>query len=77
MRTSFAAHASGDRYDQPGEVARLPGYATFDARMRYAIDRRWSLELAGTNLADKRRETSVGYDAPRRAVLVSLRFEAY
>lgn len=77
LRVSLAAHASGDRYDRPGETARLPGYATLDARLRYAIDRRWTVELAATNLGDKRRETSVGYDAPRRQVMLSLRFEAF
>jgi len=37
----------------------------------------WSVELAATNLADKRYETAVGYDAPRRAILLSVRFEAF
>ena len=63
--------------DTPGAVDRLPGYATIDARVRYAFDRRWSVELSANNLADKHRETSVGYDAPRRQVMLSVRFEAF
>jgi vitamin B12 transporter len=77
LRATLSAHGSGDRYDRPGENDRLPGYATFDARLRYAIDKRWSVELSGTNLADKRRETSVGYDAPRRSIMLGLRLEAF
>jgi vitamin B12 transporter len=76
-RVGLAAHGSGDRYDKPSEVDRLPGYGTLDARVRYTIDRRWSVELAATNLGDKQRETSVGYDAPRRQVMLSVRFEAF
>lgn len=77
VTVALAAHGSGARFDQPGERAPLPGYATVDLRARYELDRRWSVELAGTNLADKRRETSVGYDAPRRSVMLSLRFQAF
>jgi outer membrane cobalamin receptor len=36
--------------------------------VRYKIDKSWSVELAGTNLTDKRYETAVGYDAPRRGI---------
>lgn len=77
VRGALLVHASGERYDQPGEAARLPGYATLDARVRYRLDKRWAIEVSGTNLANKRRETSVGYDAPGRGVLVSLRFDAF
>ena len=42
-----------------------------------AFDKRWSLEFAATNLGDRRYENVVGYDAPRRAVLLSLRFESF
>ena len=55
-------------------TSRLPGYAIADAAVRYAVDKRWTLELTATNLLDKRYEHSVGYDAPRRAFLLSVRF---
>jgi outer membrane receptor protein involved in Fe transport len=58
-------------------ATKLPSYALLDARVRYKIDKSWSVELAGTNLTDKRYETAVGYDAPRRGILLSVRFEAF
>ncbi len=71
--------ASGARFDSGDEApgTRLPGYAVLDARLRYAFDKHWSAELAVDNLADRRYESAVGYDAPRRAVFLSVRFEAY
>ncbi len=71
--------ASGERFDSadgsPG--SRLPGYAIVDARVRYAIGKQWTAQLTATNLLDKRYESSVGYDAPRRGVFLDLRFEAF
>lgn len=71
--------ASGARFDSANQdpASRLPGYAVVDARVRYAFDKHWSAELAATNLGDRRYENAVGYDAPRRGVLLSLRFESY
>ena len=71
--------ASGARFDSTSEApaSRLGGYAVIDARLRYAFDTRWSAELSAANLGDRRYENSVGYDAPRRAVMLALRFESY
>ena len=71
--------ASADRFDSTNESpeSRLGGYAVVDARLRYAIDKRWSVELTATNLFDRRYESAVGYDAPRRAVMLALRFESF
>ena len=46
-----------------------------DAFTRYAIDKSWSMEVVASNLFDHRYEHAVGYDAPRRAVLLNFRFE--
>lgn len=75
----LSVHASDNRFDSTTQSAasRLPGYAVVDARLRYAIDKRWSAELTATNLGDRRYENSVGYDAPRRAVMLNLRFDAF
>jgi vitamin B12 transporter len=70
-------HASGPRHDSPGGQNRIGGYTTVDARVRYAITPRWSVDLTAANLLDRQRETTIGYDAPRRSVLLSLRFEAF
>ena len=48
-----------------------------DARVRYAFDKRWSTELSATNLGDRRYQSAVGYDAPRRSVMLNVRFEAF
>ena len=71
--------ASGERYDSTTEApeSRLPGYTLVDARVRYAIDKRWSVELTAANLTDKRYESAVGYDAPRRSVFLNFKFEAF
>jgi vitamin B12 transporter len=78
-RAGLTVTASGERFDSTTEDpgTRLPAYAVVDARVRYAIDKRWSVALAATNLADKRYESAIGYDAPRRAFLLSVRFESY
>jgi vitamin B12 transporter len=71
--------ASGARFDSTDESpgSRLGGYALVDARLRYVFDARWSAQLSATNLGDRRYENVVGYDAPRRSVLLSVRFEAF
>jgi len=76
-RLTAGVTASGDRYDSADEspATRLPGYAILDAALRYRLDKRTVLEFSGSNLADKRYEQAVGYDAPRRSVLFSIRFE--
>jgi vitamin B12 transporter len=71
--------ASGARFDSTDEspASRLGGYAVVDARVRYAFDARWSAELSAANLGDRRYESVVGYDAPRRSVMLGVRFEAF
>ena len=71
--------ASGDRFDSVNESpdTRLPGYAIVDARVRYQVDKRWSVELSATNLLDRKYESAVGYDAPRRGVLFTVRVDAF
>jgi vitamin B12 transporter len=71
--------ASGPRYDSTNEApaSRLGGYAVVDARLRYAFAKGWTAEVAAANLGDKRREAIVGYDAPRRTILLNVRFDAF
>ena len=70
--------ASGPRYDSTHELpaSRLPGYALFDARVRYTVDKFWSAELSATNMGDRRLESAVGYDAPRRGIFFRVTFQA-
>ena len=69
----------GPRFDSRIEDpnSRLPGYAVIDARVRYRFNKHVVAELTARNLADKRYETAVGYDAPRRGVLLNVRFDAF
>jgi vitamin B12 transporter len=71
--------ASGARYDSAREApsSRLPGYAVADARVRYTFAKFWSAEVSTVNLADRRYESAVGYDAPRRGVFVKVTFQAF
>jgi len=71
--------ASGPRFDSRNEAAgsRLPGYSVVDLRLGYRIAPHWSAELVATNITDRHFETAVGYDAPRRGVLFTLRFDAF
>jgi vitamin B12 transporter len=71
--------ASGARFDSTNESpeSRLGGYTVVDARVTYAITKQWSAQVATTNLFDKRYESAAGYDAPRRGVLLSVRFESF
>jgi vitamin B12 transporter len=76
---SLGVNFVGERFDSTSEdpATLLPAYQTVDARVRYRFEKYWSVELAATNLFDKRYESAVGYDAPRRAVLLSVRFDAF
>lgn len=75
---SAGVTASGERYDSTNEApaSRLPGYAIVDATARYAVAKGWSVEIVASNLLDRRYEHVIGYDAPRRGILLNLRFEA-
>ena len=75
----LGVHASGERFDSANEspATRLAPYAVVDARLRYAVNKKLAVELAATNLADRRYENALGYDASRRGVLVSIRFDAF
>lgn len=56
---------------------RLGGYARVDVRMTYKAAKFWSVEVAALNLGDRRYETALGYDAPRRGLAVTARFDAF
>ncbi|MGZ5081238.1 MAG: TonB-dependent receptor domain-containing protein [Usitatibacter sp.] len=75
----LTVHASGNRFDSTNEApaSRMPGQGVVDARVRYVFAKQWTVELTGANLADKRYESAVGYDAPRRSVMLNLRFDAF
>ena len=71
--------ASGARFDSNDEDAftKLGGYAVVDARVRYRYQAHTTLELTATNLVDRHYQSAVGYDAPRRGVMLAVRFDAF
>jgi vitamin B12 transporter len=71
--------ASGARFDSRVEDAafRLPGHAIYDARVRYRVNKYVTAELTGNNLGGTRYENAIGYDAPRREVMLNVRFDAF
>jgi vitamin B12 transporter len=79
VTVSASVLASGPRYDSTNEAAssRLPGYAVMDARVRYTFAKFWSAEVSTVNVADRRYENAVGYDAPRRGVFLKVTFQAF
>jgi vitamin B12 transporter len=80
---SFAASlsmvASGDRYDSSNEAesSRLGSYVRVDGRVRYDISKMWKAEVSLVNLFDRKYETSLGYPAPRRGIMLNVRMEAF
>ena len=75
----LAFRGSGDRFDSTNEApaSRLGGYGVVDARVAYRVDKFWRVEVAASNLFDRKYETSVGYEGRRRGVLLSVRFDAF
>ncbi len=77
--TSMDVNASSRRFESdtlaPSPV--LAGYAVINANLRYRIDKMWSAELIGTNLANRQYELSRGYNTPGRTVFLNVRAVAY
>ena len=76
----FSAGASvqgiGERFDEVYNATRLPGYATTDLRVGWAIDDAWSLRLTASNVFDREYETAAYYRQPGRTYLLTLRYRA-
>ncbi len=67
--------AFSQRFDDAGNTAPLGGYATLDLRADWRLSRELTLGLHLNNLADKRYETTLGYNQPGREAFVSLRWK--
>jgi vitamin B12 transporter len=77
-QVSTTVAGNGARFDSGDEAAasRMGGYGVLNAQVRYALDKRWSIELSGSNLADRKYELAQGYNTPGRLLLLNVRFEA-
>jgi vitamin B12 transporter len=65
--------AFSHRFDNTANTTRLAGYATLDLRAEWAFAPGYALGLKLNNVADKRYETALGYEQPRREGFVVLR----
>jgi vitamin B12 transporter len=77
-QVSTTVAGNGARFDSGDETSgsRMGGYGVLNAQVRYAIDKRWSIELSGSNLANRKYELAQGYNTPGRLLLLNVRFEA-
>lgn len=65
----------GERFDDTRNTRRLPGYTTLDVYTDWQLDKDWSLQAKINNLTDKQYETAFGYNQPRRAFYLTLRWQ--
>jgi vitamin B12 transporter len=77
-QVSTTVTGNGARFDSGDEAAgsRMGGYGVLNAQLRYVLDKHWSIELSGNNLADRKYELAQGYNTPGRLLLLNVRFEA-
>ncbi|QSX78523.1 TonB-dependent vitamin B12 receptor [Agrilutibacter solisilvae] len=69
-----SVNGAGERYDDPGNFVRVPGYGTTDVRVGYRFAQAWSVQLNLDNVFDKDYETVAFYPQPGRSWFVSLRY---
>ena len=71
--------ASSKRFDSSDEdtSSRMAGYTLLGAAVRYRIDKTWSIELSGRNLANRDYELARGYNTPQRTVFVRVKAIAF
>jgi len=43
----------------------------------YSFKKFWSAQLSVANLGDKRYESAMGYDSPRRSIFLQVSFQAF
>lgn len=65
--------ASGQRWDNQANTAKLGGYATLDVDAQYAFSRQLSLQFKAENLTDKQYVTAGGYSTAPRQLFIGLR----
>jgi vitamin B12 transporter len=63
------------RYDDAGNTQVLGGYTTVDLYAEYRVAKDWSVLGRVVNAGDVKYETAWGYNQPRRAFYVTLRWQ--
>ena len=55
----------------------MSGYTLLSANSRYQIDKTWTIEVSGTNLANRDYVLARGYNQPGRTIFVTVRALAF
>ena len=66
--------AEGQRWDDAANTVRLPGFATVDLRVEYALGPAWTLQASASNVFDRDYETVAWYNQPGREYGVRLKY---
>lgn len=74
LELGATAIAEAARWDDAGNLLRVPGFATLDLRAGWTLAPRWRLQGALTNALDRRYETVAFYRQPGRGWLLTLRY---
>ncbi len=71
--------ASARRYDSTNETPAsiMGGYVLLGAYVKYNVDKKWAVELTGTNLANRAYDLIKGYNPPGRYILLNIKFVAF
>ena len=68
-------------FEDSDNTDRLSGFATFDLRASYAIDREWTVSASAQNLFDRdyvvSRQFGTDYNQPGRGVFVTLNYQQH
>ena len=74
IRVGMSVIGEGERYDDVANTLRLPGYATVDLRVEYALHADWTLQGRVANAFDRDYETAAYYRQPGREYGLALRY---
>ena len=74
IRVGMSVIGEGERYDDVANTLRLPGYATVDLRIEYALHPDWTLQGRVANAFDRDYETAAYYRQPGREYGLTLRY---
>lgn len=66
--------AVGERFNDADNKTRLPGYATVDVYASMNLTKDWQLQAKINNLNNKVYETVYGYNQPKRAGVLTLKY---
>jgi vitamin B12 transporter len=66
--------SSGPRFENANNSVELAGFTVWDLRAEWALARDWALGVKLNNLADRRYETTLGFNQPGREAYLTLRW---